>query len=170
MTDIDNFDYDKFLQEQEEMRVENERMEKLIARYKEDFPKITALWDTSVNALKFNDINESIISSGITILEAPFADVWNGIYEPDIYAGCTLWDSASHDSEKIARVIESWELGTQLSPIFFVKHLTKEIGLVADGKHRLTVSHHLGIKTLPFMVETTALSWVSHAIPSAKKI
>lgn len=40
-----------------------------------------------------------------------------------------------------------------LSPLFFVKHGTKDMALVADGKHRLTAARYMGCKDIPFMVQ-----------------
>lgn len=48
------------------------------------------------------------------------------------------------------------------------------IGLVADGKHRLTVSHYCLHDRLdepcPFLVDATQREWVKIAIPNAKEI
>ncbi|MDV6343024.1 hypothetical protein [Nitrosomonas sp. Is37] len=59
---------------------------------------------------------------------------------------------------------------TALSPIFLVKHLNCDLGLVADGKHRLTVSRVIGAGEVPFMVEVTNDSWASRAFPSAIRV
>jgi hypothetical protein len=172
MSNFENFDFDQFLSERAAIQNESERTGKLVKKYKKSMPEVSPKWDCSASSVSFNGICDLIVASGITIFEAPFVDVWGGIYKPDIYAGKTMWDSKLHDSDKIAKVIEAWELGADLSPIFLVRHLTKDIGLVADGKHRLTVSHYLrqSCGTLPFMVETDKSSWVKIAIPSATQI
>jgi hypothetical protein len=144
-------------------------MEELVKAYKKNTPKVTPIWDTTPNSIQFNDISDEILGSGMDIYSAPYDDVWNGIYEPEIYDKDTLWKNL-HDNEKIARVIEAWQSNKALSPLFFVKHGGKDMALVADGKHRLIVARYMGCKNIPFMVESSNSSWVKCAIPSAKKI
>jgi hypothetical protein len=54
-----------------------------------------------------------------------------------------------------------------LSPLFLVKHGTKDLGLVSDGKHRLTVSRAIGALQVPFMVGSADKGWVEKAFPGA---
>ena len=171
MSELEELDLEKFLREREEILKENRRIDELVEHYKRDMPDITPIWDLSEFAISFNDIDKAITDSGVCMYEAPFHDVWNGIYEPDIYSGKTLWNPDLHDNDKIAKVIEAWEKEIPLSPIFLIKHGTLGCGLVADGKHRLTVSHYLEYsQKLPFFVQISSSSWVKNAIPSAKKI
>lgn len=141
-------------------------MDELASRYKKEMPEIVAKWDTSPASASFNDINEGIAASGLSIYVCTMEEFWAGLYEPSIYEANTLWKKV-HDSAKIARVIDAWFKGESLSPIFLVKHLDLDQGLVADGKHRLTVSRAIHVSNVPFMVEATNAAWVSRAFPSA---
>lgn len=138
----------------------------LAKKYKKKMPNMAPRWDTDPTSIAFNDICTSITSSGISIYNCNMDELWSGLFDPSIYEAETLWKNV-HDSGKIAGVIDAWVNGTALSPIFLVKHKVHERGLVADGKHRLTVSRAIGAIEVPFMVETIKAAWVSRAFPSA---
>ena len=157
---------EKFLAEREREQEEYARLDELVTRYKKDMPDIVPKWDTSPASISFNDINEDIRTSGLRIYMCEMKELWNGLYQPSIYEACTLWKTV-HDSTKIAKVIDTWSKGEPLSPIFLVKHQMLGQGLVADGKHRLTVSRAIHASEVPFMVEATNAAWVSRAFPSA---
>jgi len=148
---------------------EVKRTYELVDIYKKSTPNVTPIWDATAKSIQFNDINHEILGAGIDIYTAPHQDVWSGIYKPEIYDKDTLWQSV-HDSGKIARVIDAWESGIALSPLFFVKHGSRDMALVADGKHRLTVARYMGCENIPFMVQSNKSAWVKSAIPSASKI
>lgn len=158
-----------FLAEREQKRRECDHLRKLVAKYKKEMPHIVAMWDTSPASIKFNDINESITSYGLCIYSCKLEDLWAGLYKPSVYEASTLWTLA-HDSTKIAKVINAWVNETPLSPIFLVRHLNMDQGLVADGKHRLTVSRAIGATEVPFMTEAKDDLWVMIAFPSAIRI
>lgn len=162
-------DIEEFLKLRSQLSDESRRMEDLVIAYKDTTPNVTPSWDLTPNSFQFNDICPEILTSGMEIYLAPTGDVWSGIFEPAIYEKDTLWKSC-HDSKKIARVIKSWANNMPLSPLFFVKHEIKDMALVADGKHRLTVARYMGCKEIPFMVQSNKSSWVEIAIPTAKKI
>ncbi len=162
----DNLDIKKIFSEKEEVIKEINRLDKLVRIYRKETPQVNPLWDTTVD---FNDINSSIIESGIEIYTAPFKDVWEGIYKPEIYDKDTLWDNI-HDKRKVAKIIELWGAKKSLSPLFFVKHGKLSKALVADGKHRFTVARYMDCKKIPFMVQSNTSNWLLDAIPSAKKI
>lgn len=148
---------------------EFKKIDDLVKYYKEDTPRVIPIWDVTAESIHFNDINQEIIDSGVDIYTASYDDVWYGIFEPEIYDKDTLWKNI-HDCGKIARVIQAWANNRALSPLFFVKHGSKDLALVADGKHRLTVARYMGCKNIPFMVQANKSCWVKSAIPSAKKI
>ncbi|WP_075173749.1 ParB N-terminal domain-containing protein [Neptunomonas phycophila] len=160
---------EKFLKERARVAEELKLVDKLVRAYKNSTPKVTPIWDATPNSITFNDISNEILQSGMDIYTASFDDVWAGIFEPEIYDKDTLWKTI-HDSRKIARVIEAWENKQALSPLFFVKHGSKDLALVADGKHRLTVARCMGCENIPFMVQSNTSSWLKNAIPSAEKI
>ena len=93
-------------------------------------------------------------------------ELWAGLFKPSVYDADTLW-SSDHDSAKIAKVIDAWFKGTALSPIFLVKHGIYDQGLVADGKHRLTVSRTIEALEVPFMAQTSTAEWIARAFPKA---
>ncbi len=161
-------DIEKFLADRERNRKESERVAQLIQRYKQQMPAIETHWDTTAQSARFNDIDNAILSKGVTIYECDSEALWSGVFKPEVYEGSTLWDS-SHADHKIALIIEAWEQENALSPIFLVKHGAHNVGLVADGKHRLTVSRAIQAKRIPFMVEKNS-AWVGHAIPSARPV
>jgi len=132
-------------------------------------PDIGAHWDKTEVSIQFNDIRKDIVSAGLHIYSCSLEEMWSGLYKPSVYEANTLW-SRSHDSGKIAKVIDAWVQERALSPIFLVKHLKLDLGLVADGKHRLTVSHAIEASEVPFMVESTNESWVCRAFPSASRL
>lgn len=165
----DELDFEKFVNERNKVREELERMDELVKAYKRVTPKVAPIWDTASSSIQFNDISHEILEIGMDIYTAPYDDVWKGIYDPGIYEKDTLWENI-HDSGKIARVIDAWRNNKALSPLFFVKHVCKDMALVADGKHRLTVARYMGCKNIPFMVQSNESSWVKNAIPSAQKI
>lgn len=156
----------KFLAERERAQEECARLDKLVSRYKKDMQDIVPKWDTSPASIPFNDINEVIRASGLHIYMCEMKELWNGLYKPSVYEASTLWKTV-HDSKKIAKIIDAWSKFEPLSPIFLVKHQTLDQGLVADGKHRLTVSRAIHASGVPFMVEATNAAWVSRAFPSA---
>ncbi|CAD5264508.1 MULTISPECIES: hypothetical protein [Halomonadaceae] len=144
-------------------------IDELVKTYKENTPLVLPLWDETKRSIEFNNINSSIVEAGIDIYTAPFTDLWNGIYQPDIYDKETLWECV-HDERKIAKVIKAWSCRIPLSPIFLVKHGLCSKGVVADGKHRLTVARYMGCESIPFMVSSSSSDWLEIAIPSAKKL
>lgn len=145
-------------------------MNSIIAKYKKSFPSISASWDVSDDCLNFTDIDRQILSSGVSVLTCSLGNLFAGIYKPNVYKANTLWNRDIHDINKIARVIAEWENGTALSPVFLVKHGELDMGLVADGKHRLTVSDRISVQEIPFMVQTANCAWVMKAIPTATLI
>jgi hypothetical protein len=167
MSDEPNIE--EFLQERAKLSEESKLMDKLVRAYKKSTPKVPPIWDTTSNSITFNNISKEILKSGMDIYTASYDDVWAGIFKPEIYDKDTLWKKV-HDSRKIAQVIEAWENKQALSPLFFVKHGSKDLALVADGKHRLTVARYMGCINIPFMVQSNTSSWLKNAIPSAKKI
>jgi hypothetical protein len=156
----------EFIKKQEEMHKENARIHALIRKYKNAMPDICALWDTSEACV---DYNEPPVGD-YTIYSCSLDALWAGIYKPAVYGADTLWDGHKHRQDKIANVIEKWEAGKALSPIFLVKHGAQDLALVADGKHRLTVARSIRAEDVRFMVETAKLTWVLKAFPSATPI
>ncbi|EOY4911322.1 hypothetical protein J4H56_18240 [Vibrio alginolyticus] len=142
--------------------------QELVKAYKNKDVIVSPTWDTSANCLAFNDISQELIQAGIYLYEAPISEVFAGIYEPSIYEGHTLWHDL-HCNTKIAKVIDNWVNGCPLSPPFFVKHLGLDLALVADGKHRLTVSHAMlsSNTIIPFLVPANAVNWITQAMPNA---
>lgn len=159
---------EKFLSERRRQLEELDRIDRLILQYKKKTPDIESHWDVTPQSIAFNDINDKIASAGICIYECDSDALWSGLYEPGIYEAHTLWKEV-HDKRKIAKVIEAWSLKTALSPVFLVKHGALDLGLVADGKHRLTVARAIGATQIPFMAAKGS-AWVDHAIPSARLI
>lgn len=146
-----------------------QQLDTLVKQFKQHTPHVQPIWDLTINSVAQNDICSEIVKSGLIILSAPFDDVWAGIYEPSIYDSDTLWHQC-HDRNKIAMVIDHWARGDALSPIFLVKHGREDLGLVADGKHRLTVARYMGCNSLPFIVSIPNSQWVMQAIPSAVEL
>jgi len=144
-------------------------MVSLVQKYRKHTPQVTPLWDRTEASVQHNDIDQSIVRSGLTIFTADAQAVWAGLWEPSIYDADTLWKNL-HDKDKIARVIEAWEARNTLSPIFLIKHGGENLGLVADGKHRLTVARFMGSAELPFMLQTSDSDWVRIAIPTAREL
>ncbi len=161
MTNIENF-----LAEQARAREKFAKSQELIQKYKNQMPDLTHSWDISPNSISFNDVCRCIRLSGLNIYCCPMDELWAGLFKPSVYEAETLWEN-DHDPGKIAGVIDAWANGVSLSPIFLVKHPDYEQGLVADGKHRLTVSRATSAKVIPFMVETNKAAWVFHAFPLA---
>jgi len=162
-------DVTAFMEDRRRMSEERLRVEALIKKYRKTMPQITAQWDTSATAVNYNDIDLESLKDGVSIYLCSMTDLWQGIYDPAIYDSNTLW-SRVHDRSKIAKVIEAWESGQALSSIFLVKHGSKDLALVADGKHRLTVSRAIQAIEMPFMVLGDGPAWVSKAFPGAKRI
>lgn len=158
-----------FMEERLRDHEERLRVEALVGKYQQNMPQITAQWDRSASAVEHNDINSECLMDGVSLYSCSMADLWQGIYEPAIYDANTLW-SDDHEPRKIAKVIEAWESGQALSSIFLVKHGSKDLALVADGKHRLTVSRAIQAIEMPFMVLGDGPAWVSKAFPGAKRI
>ena len=165
---------DKFLEEREEMLVKYKHIDYLLKKHKNNFPNdISPIWDLSPYSINHNNFKQSLIDSGLSIYVAKFSDFWSGLVNPNAYSKDTLWDNNSHNDWKIAQVIEHWENKEKLSPIYLVKHGSKNLAVVADGKHRLTVSHYCldgSNESFPFLVETDNCEWLHQAIPTAKKI
>ena len=132
-------------------------MDDFVEKYKSRTPFVIPVWEMSEKSIRHNDICGETLDSGMNLYTAPFDSVWSGIYEPSIYDSGTLWENI-HDSRKIARVINHWKNGQALAPIFLIKHGSKNLALVADGKHRLTVARYMGCDQIPFMVEW-AYTW-----------
>lgn len=163
MTDLD---VEAFLAEREAQRKRLLEEEELIERLKADTPHVQPMWDKSPGSVQFNDINEDFLAEGIVLYSAGMTDVWNGLFRPSIYDANTLW-SELHCNRKIARVIRCWQSSRSLSPMFLVKHGAENLGLVADGKHRLTVARYMTCNELPFMVPKSQVAWVKSAMPNA---
>jgi len=158
----------EILAEQERTRQECAQLDMLVSKYKKKMPEdIGAHWDTSQASIAFNDIDEGCRSSGLNIYSCQMEEFWAGLYDPSVYEAKTLWNRRKHNCHKIAKVIDAWSQRKALSSIYLVKHGTLNKGLVADGNHRLTVSRAICAESVPFMVEATNATWVSHAFPSA---
>ena len=153
-----------FVEEMSHAENERKRLEALAARYRAELPNIQAQWDLRPEAVRFNDISEEILAGGMSVYRCSMNDLWGGIYNPSVYEANTIWRPL-HTEGKIIRVIEAWEMGVSLSPLFLVKHGTLDLGLVADGKHRLTVCRAIGALEVPFMVGSVDAEWVERAIP-----
>lgn len=159
---------DAFNAERRRFEEESRRVEALILKYEADFPIISGFWDTSEASIPFNDIDQKFVDKGLSIYTCDAAELWEGLYEPEIYDADTLWNGDLHDKRKIAKVIDAWNQRQALSPIFLVKHGGEHnLGLVADGKHRLTVSRAIESDVIPFMVQTENSDWVKLAFPNA---
>ncbi|MBU2122959.1 MAG: hypothetical protein KJ999_21295 [Gammaproteobacteria bacterium] len=157
---------ERVLEEREKAQKRFAESENLVRKYRKKMPAIAPKWDATPASISFNNIDEKIVTSGLSIYNCQMGELWAGLYRPEIYESNTLW-SKIHDRAKIARVIDAWAQVTALSPIFLVKHGSLDKGLVADGKHRLTVARAVGASELPFMVETAKGAWVSGAFPTA---
>lgn len=151
------------------MNNERQKLEAMFEKYKKSTPVVIPRWTTNPD-ITFIDIDTQILKKGFIIYEAPFDDVWQGIHDPSIYDANTIWSVVKHDKHKIAGVIEHWENNKPLNPPYFVKHGTKDLALVADGKHRLTVAKYMGCERFPFIVGVDAVEWVKKAIPSAVEL
>ena len=156
---------------QEISRKANERkhLATLAARYRADLPKIQAQWDLTPGAERHNDIDKTVLAHGMSIYRCCMDDLWRGIYHPNCYDANTIWKPL-HAEHKIIRIIEAWETGVTLSPLFLVKHAKLDLALVSDGKHRLTVCRAISALEVPFMVDSTDKKWVEKAIPGASQI
>lgn len=163
---MSNLDIEAFLAEREARRQRRLDAQELIERLQAHTPHVQPLWDKSPGSVRFNDVNDDLLAEGMVLYVAGMTDVWNGLFKPSIYDANTLWGDL-HCSRKIALVINSWETGQPLSPIVLVKHGTENLGLVADGKHRLTVARYMACNELPFMVPKSQSSWVQDAVPNA---
>jgi hypothetical protein len=162
-------DLASFIDEMKRKINENKRLDELVSRYRAGMPEIRAKWDLSYDAVKFNDVSEIILEGGISIYSCKMADLWSGLHDPSMYDAETIW-GRHHIKHKIAKVIEAWEMSVPLSPLFLVKHGAKNLGLVSDGKHRLTVSRAINALEVPFMVGSAGNGWVEEAFPGATRI
>ena len=162
-------DLASFAEEMSYAENERKRLKELSARYRAELPSIQALWDLTPEAVQYNDINKEILAGGMSLYNCSMNDLWRGFYDPKVYEGHTIWRPL-HAQSKIVRVIEAWETGVSLSPLFLVKHGKLNLGLVADGKHRLTVCHAIGAVDVPFMVGSADAEWVEKAIPGSVEI
>lgn len=158
-----------FMEERRRDHEERLRVEALVEKYRKNIPPITAQWDTSASAVDHNDIHADCLKEGVSVYSCSMDELWQGIFDPAIYDANTLW-SDDHEPRKIAKVIEAWASGQALSPILLAKHLSKDLAVVPDGKHRLTVSRAIQAVEMPFMVLGDGPAWVSKAFPSAKRI
>lgn len=158
-----------FIQEMSRAENERKRLEALATRYRAGLPTITAHWDLRPESVQHNDINKKILAGGMLIYRCSMDDLWNGLFDPHVYEANTIWD-ASHAEHKIVRVIEAWEEGASLSPLFLARHGELDLGLVADGKHRLTVCRAIHALEVPFMVASAEAIWVEKTIPRAERI
>lgn len=158
-----------FIEDRRRMSEERLRVEALVEKYQQNMPQITAQWDTSANAVDHNDIDPVSLKVGYSLYSCSMNEVWQGIYKPDIYDANTLW-SDDHSRKKIAKVIEAWELGKALSPIYLGQRGATAFAVVNDGKHRLTVARAINAFDMPFMVLGDGPAWVSKAFPGAKRI
>lgn len=158
-----------FNEKHRRLLAEHARVDELVIKYRKKMPEISAQWDISANSVDHNDIHSDLLKEEISIFACSMADLWQGIFDPAIYDANTLW-SKTHDSGKIAKVIEAWESDQSLSPILLSKHLAKDLAVVSDGKHRLTVSRAIRAVDMPFMVLGDSPTWVSKAFPGAKRV
>jgi len=157
------------MEERRLMSEERLRVDALVAKYRKNMPQITAQWDTSSSAVDHNFIDSNSLNSGYSFYSCSMDELWQGIYKPAIYDANTLW-SRVHDRCKIAKVIEAWESGKPLSPIFLAQRGATVFAVVNDGKHRLTVSRAIKAVDMPFMVLGVGPAWISKAFPGAKRI
>jgi hypothetical protein len=162
-------DMDEFLAARQASMVECQRLDDLVKKYKKQIPNITACWDKSIRSIDANDIDSKILSGGMAIFDCDMKTLWSGLYQPSIYEGSTIWDDV-HNSSNIAKVIENWGKNVPLSPIFLIPHPIFQNGLVADGKHRLTVSRAISATDTPFMVSFKDVAWAKECFPGASII
>lgn len=159
---------DAFIAERKRAAEESVQIGDLVQKYESDLPEISAFWDTGETSVQFNNIDKRITENGVAIYTCAAGDLWNGLFEPEIYDTNTLWDRDLHNKRKIAKVIDAWNQRQALSPLFLVEHGGDlNLGLVADGKHRLTVARAIESAMIPFMVEEENSQWVRLAFPTA---
>ncbi len=151
-------------------QLENERIDVLIKRFKLKLPNTSPVWDRSSAAVHFNDIGSPYIQAGLAIYDVTMQDLWQGLYEPCIYEKDTIWSKEAHDIRKIALVLEAWEANRALSPIFLIRMKPNNLALVADGKHRLTVSRALQAESMVVMVSLNDEAWLGQLMPSARRV
>lgn len=155
-----------FLEIQEMKRRRFLEEQELLDQLQTNTPMVRPIWDKSPASVQFNHINPDILKDGLLLYSASLEDVWKRLYKPNIYDADTLWTDI-HCKRKIALVISAWESKKPLSPPFFVKHGSESLGLVADGKHRLTVARYMSAQELPFLIPKSESEWVRLAIPNA---
>ncbi len=149
---------------------DRERINALIRQYRQNLPPISALWDTSEGSIQHNDIKSEILRGGLAIYTCGMDELWDGLFEPAIWEADTLWKDV-HESSKIAKVIEAWSSGQELSPIYLVKYDGEPaLGLIGDGNHRFTVARAIGAPSVAFMVAVSDVGWVEKTFPSARKL
>jgi hypothetical protein len=156
----------KFNSQQMIAQKKRNKMNNLINKYKHQAPNVNPFWDLTAEAINYNDISAEIINSGLVLYKASMNDIWCYIYDSSVYEGNTLWFD-THNNTKIANVINCWERCSNLSPIFFRKHITKDFLLVADGRHRLTVARYMDFRDIYFYLESSNCKWLTCVLPTA---
>ncbi|MCR8961174.1 hypothetical protein M0765_026620 [Variovorax sp. S2] len=159
-----------FLDDQQRQVDARKKLDQLVKKYRRHTPQVNPTWDCSVESIAMCDIDASWIDSGVAVFRAPFCDVWNLLYEPAVYDGSTLWNKEDHTLDKIVRVIQHWERSEGLAPMLLSVRASSRLGLVIDGKHRLTVAHRMTCAEIPFMVPLKESDWILRALPSVTSV
>lgn len=159
----------KFFQDRKIAEEKCKKINDLIDLYKSKTPTVIPRWDLTEDAMKHINICNKLFSSGLALYKASINDIWCYINDASLFEGNTLW-SNRHDNAKIANVIYFWENSKELTPIFLMKHLTRDLLLVADGKHRLTVTRYMNSVDVYFYLELKNCKWLSDLIPTINRI
>ena len=146
------------------------RLSELVNRYKLEIPPIRAIWDTSPESLEFCSINPDCpeVQNGVTIYTCSREDLFNGFKSnhAQVHRGKIMWGNKKNN-HKIAMVIEAWEQGRKISPVFILKTSGRRKPQVVDGHHRLTVAEKIEAPTIPIVVQGLKPSWVKKAFKTA---
>jgi hypothetical protein len=120
-------------------------------------------WDTSPDAIGYNDVTDKLVSDGLTIVEADTECVFSLLDHPSDYEPRNLW---AFNDLHTAEIIDHWLHQRKLSPPVFIRPHGRI--LVPDGKHRLRVARASGAATIMFMLPTALCAWIRDACTSSR--
>jgi hypothetical protein len=120
-------------------------------------------WDTSPDAVRYNNVADWLVSRGLTIIEGNTDCIFGLLAHPSDYEPHNLW---AFNDLHTAAIIDNWLHGRQLSPPVFIR--PNDRMLVTDGKHRLRVARASGASKIMFMLPTALCTWINDVCPSSR--
>lgn len=129
---------------------------------------LTAVWDRDPSNFHWSldgvDTKEfAQLHPQVTILDVDASELWQKL-DPYVEVNRDPWSELHFDKTYVTAY--RWFSGLPVTPAYVAPYQGRMIA-VGGGMHRLRLARHLGIQTLPFLVNLADVAAVKQLLPSA---